>query len=85
MMELPPGVEAKAHTAASYVALLRQLMETGVPFDSLCFKDASGTSHPQKVFETIRGARKLLGDHITIAFHTHDHCRDWHLRMFERR
>jgi len=72
MMELPPGVEAKAHTAASYVALLRQLMESGVPFDSLCFKDASGTSHPQKVFETIRGARKLLGDNIKIAFHTHD-------------
>jgi pyruvate carboxylase subunit B len=72
MMELPPGVEAKAHTAESYVALLRELMETGLPFDSLCFKDASGTSHPQKVFETIRGARKLVGDNIKIAFHTHD-------------
>jgi len=72
MMELPPGVEAKAHSSEFYVALLRELMESGVPFDSVCFKDASGTSHPQKVFESIRGARRLLGDDIKIAFHTHD-------------
>jgi len=72
MMELPPGTEAKAHSSEFYVALLRELMESGVPFDSVCFKDASGTSHPQKVFESIRGARRLLGDDIKIAFHTHD-------------
>ncbi|MCE5256005.1 MAG: biotin attachment protein, partial [Spirochaetaceae bacterium] len=72
MMELPPGVEARAHTSEFYLALLREIMESDIPFDSVCFKDASGTSHPQKVFETIRGARKLLGNNTKIVFHTHD-------------
>jgi len=71
MMEMPPGAEG-AHTAEFYVSLLRQIMESGIPFDSVCFKDASGTSHPRKVYETIVGARKMLGDTTKIAFHTHD-------------
>ena len=71
LMEMPPGAEG-AHTAEFYISLLRRIMESGVPFDSVCFKDASGTSHPRKVYETILGARKMLGDATKIAFHTHD-------------
>jgi pyruvate carboxylase subunit B len=71
LMELPPGFEG-AHSAAFYIDLLKRILEAGLPFDSVCFKDASGTSHPRKVYETIVGARKLLGDDIKIAFHTHD-------------
>ncbi len=71
MMEMPPGSEG-AHTSEFYLALLRKIMEAGLRFDSLCFKDASGTSHPRKVFETIAGARKLVGKDTRIAFHTHD-------------
>lgn len=71
MMELPPGFEG-AHTSAFYVGLLKNIMESGLPFHSVCFKDASGTSHPRKVYETIRDARKLLGKDTKIAFHTHD-------------
>ncbi|HWP68180.1 MAG TPA: biotin attachment protein, partial [Rectinemataceae bacterium] len=71
LMEMPPGAEG-AHTSEFYIQLLREIMETGIPFDSLCFKDASGTSHPRKVYETIAGARKMLGNGTKIAFHTHD-------------
>lgn len=71
MMEMPPDAES-AHTSEFYIRLLREIMESGIPFDSVCFKDASGTSHPRKVYETIVGARKLLGDTTKIAFHTHD-------------
>ena len=71
MMEMPPGHET-IHSAEFYIGLLRRIMESGISFDSLCFKDASGTSHPRKVFETIAGARKLLGKTTRIAFHTHD-------------
>jgi pyruvate carboxylase subunit B len=71
MMEMPPGNE-QVHSSEFYIGLLRQIMESGISFDSLCFKDASGTSHPRKVFETIAGARKLLGKSTKIAFHTHD-------------
>ena len=41
-------------------------------FDSICFKDASGTSTPKVVYETIKRARKLVGDKITIVMHSHD-------------
>jgi len=71
MMEMPPGTEG-AHSSEFYINLLRQIMEAGIPFDSVCFKDASGTSHPRKVHETIVGARKMLGDSTKIVFHTHD-------------
>ncbi len=71
MMELPPGCEG-AHDAAFYAGTLRRITEADIPYDSVCFKDASGTSCPQKVYETIKSARKLLGDKIKIAFHSHD-------------
>ncbi|MCX7026645.1 MAG: biotin/lipoyl-binding protein, partial [Spirochaetes bacterium] len=71
LMEMPPGSE-QVHSAEFYTRLLRDIMESGISFDSLCFKDASGTSHPRKVYETIVGARKLLGETTKIVFHTHD-------------
>lgn len=71
MMELPPNCEG-AHTPDFYIATLKKILDAGIPYDSVCFKDASGTSCPQKVYETIRQARMLLGNEIKIAFHTHD-------------
>ena len=70
MMELPPG--CTGHTVEFYEGILRRIMDAHVPFDSLCFKDASGTSCPQKVYDTIRMARRLLGDKMHIAFHSHE-------------
>src|SRR6056297_3057535 len=49
MMELPPGCEG-AHTPEFYEGTLRQILDAGIPFDSVCFKDASGTSSPNKVY-----------------------------------
>jgi pyruvate carboxylase subunit B len=71
MMELPPGCEG-AHTPEFYIETLRKILDAGIPYDSVCFKDASGTSRPQKVFETIRMAKKLLGDGVTLSFHSHE-------------
>ncbi|ADN03086.1 biotin/lipoyl-containing protein [Spirochaeta thermophila] len=71
MMELPPGCEG-AHTPEFYIDTLRQILDAGIPFDSVCFKDASGTSVPKKVHETIKGARKLLGDDVHLVFHSHE-------------
>lgn len=70
MMELPPG--CSGHTAEFYEQVLRRILDSEIPFDSLCFKDASGTSTPQKVFDTISRARKLLGKDMPIAFHSHE-------------
>ncbi|WP_297431826.1 biotin/lipoyl-containing protein [Sulfurimonas sp.] len=71
MMDLPPGCHG-AHTVEFYEKTLRDILDSGLPFDSICFKDASGTSNPQKVFETIKMARKLLGEDTHIRLHTHE-------------
>jgi len=71
MMELPPGCDG-AHTPEFYIDTLKKILDAGIPYDSVCFKDASGTSRPQKVYDTIKLAKKLLGDSVTVAFHSHE-------------
>jgi len=71
MMELPPGCEG-AHTPEFYMEVLRRILDAGIPYDSVCFKDASGTSTPAKVFKTVSAARKMLPAGTFINFHTHD-------------
>jgi pyruvate carboxylase subunit B len=71
MMDLPPGCEG-AHDVPFYEKVLRQILDSGLTFDSVAFKDASGTSHPHKVYETIKMARKLLGEEVHLRLHTHE-------------
>lgn len=71
MMELPPGCSG-SHTAEYYLQVLTDILDAQIPFDSVCFKDASGTSTPAKVYETIRLARKHLGAQQPLRFHTHE-------------
>ncbi len=71
MMELPPGAKG-AHTPEFYMGVLKKIMDSGLHYDSVCFKDASGTSAPQKVYETIKQARALLGPDTRIVFHSHE-------------
>ena len=71
LMELPPGCEG-AHDAEFYEQTLRQILDAGIPYDSVCFKDASGTAVPSKVYETIKRARQMLPEDTFIHFHTHE-------------
>ncbi len=71
LMDLPPGCEG-SHDVAFYIKVVESILEKEIPFDSICFKDASGTSHPRKVFETIKKARKILPKGTFIRFHTHE-------------
>ncbi|OCL85052.1 2-oxoglutarate carboxylase large subunit [Arcobacter porcinus] len=71
LMDLPPNCTG-AHDVAFYEKTLRNILDSGLPFDSICFKDASGTSSPNKIFETIKMARKLLGEDRHIRLHTHE-------------
>lgn len=71
MMELPYGCEG-AHDPEFYEKVLRNILDAGIPFDSIAFKDASGTSHPRKVYETIRRTREILGQDAHIRFHSHE-------------
>ncbi len=71
IMSLPPGAEG-AHTPDFYEDRLKKFIKAGIPFDSLCFKDASGTSVPAVVYETIVRAKRLVGDDCPIEFHSHE-------------
>jgi len=73
LMELPPGATSEgAHTPEFYTSILRSILDEGVPFTSVCYKDASGTSVPSKVYESIRQARQLLGKDVHLRLHTHE-------------
>ena len=78
MMGLAPGLkESYAHTPKFYEDRLNEIIKSGIPFDSLAFKDASGTSTPQTVFDTVKAARAILDREFgvgakEIQFHTHD-------------
>lgn len=71
LMELPPGCTG-AHDVPFYEKTLRQILDAGIPYDSVCFKDASGTSSPQKVYETIKMAKKLLPEGTHVRVHSHE-------------
>jgi pyruvate carboxylase subunit B len=71
MMDLPPKCVG-AHDVAFYEKTLRTILDSGIPYHSVCFKDASGTSSPQKVYETIKMAKKLLPEGMHVRLHTHE-------------
>jgi pyruvate carboxylase subunit B len=71
LMALPEGVTG-AHDPDFYEKTLRGILDAGIPYDSVCFKDASGTATPAVVYESIKRARKLLGPDTHLVFHSHE-------------
>ncbi|MGE4510523.1 MAG: biotin/lipoyl-containing protein [Sulfurimonadaceae bacterium] len=71
MMDLPPGCFG-AHDVGFYEKTLREILDSGIPYSSICFKDASGTSSPKKVYETIKMAKRLAPEGTHIRLHTHE-------------
>lgn len=73
MMGLPPGVDNQGtHTPEFYADRLKKIIDAKIPFDRVCFKDASGTATPNTVYNTLKLARKLVGDDVHLHFHTHE-------------
>ena len=71
LMGLPPGVEG-SHDAAFYLGVLQDILDHEVPFSSVCFKDASGTTPPSILFETVKEARRRLPEGTHIRVHSHE-------------
>lgn len=71
LMALPPKARG-AHTPEFYIQVLKKILDAEIPFDSVCFKDASGTATPSTVFHTIKQAKALLPSEIPLRFHTHE-------------
>lgn len=73
LMGLPPGIKDRSvHSAEFYIEKLEDILKRNIPFDSIVFKDASGTTPPQIVKNTIKKTREILGKDRIIWFHTHD-------------
>ncbi|ECR6675764.1 biotin/lipoyl-containing protein [Campylobacter jejuni] len=71
LMDLPTNCKG-AHDVPFYEKILKEILAAEIPFHSICFKDASGTSNPNKIYETIKMARKILPQDMHIRLHTHE-------------
>ncbi|WP_144690079.1 biotin/lipoyl-containing protein [Campylobacter jejuni] len=71
LMDLPSNCKG-AHDVPFYEKILKEILAAEIPFHSICFKDASGTSNPNKIYETIKMARKILPQDMHIRLHTHE-------------
>ncbi|EFP2966845.1 biotin attachment protein [Campylobacter jejuni] len=71
LMDLPSNCKG-AHDVPFYEKTLKEILTAEIPFHSICFKDASGTSNPNKIYKTIKMARKILPQDTHIRLHTHE-------------
>ena len=67
-----PFKDETVHTAEFYIGIIQRLLDLGVHFDSVCMKDASGTTDPRTCYETARGLKKILPPEVILWQHTHD-------------
>jgi len=73
LMGLPPDNEGQgAHTPEFYIEKLAEILTSDIPFDSIVFKDASGTCPPNIVYETVKRTRERVNPETIVWFHTHD-------------
>lgn len=62
----------KVHTPEFYINIGKRLLNGGIHIDSLCLKDASGTTDPHTVYETAKGLKKIMPPEMPLWLHTHD-------------
>lgn len=67
-----PFKSDKAHTPEFYINIVRELLKRDIHFDSVCLKDASGTTDPHTCYETAKGIKAILPPEIPLMQHTHD-------------
>ncbi|MDZ7780072.1 MAG: biotin/lipoyl-containing protein [Gemmatimonadota bacterium] len=62
----------RVHTSEFYIDIGRQILESGMRVDSICLKDASGTTDPVTVYRTAQGLKKIMPPEMPLWMHTHD-------------
>jgi pyruvate carboxylase subunit B len=71
LMGLP--FESKTvHTPEFYINIGKKLLDSDVHIDSICLKDASGTTDPMTIYETAVGMKKIMPPEMPLWMHTHD-------------
>ncbi|MGD2110138.1 MAG: biotin attachment protein [Phycisphaerae bacterium] len=67
-----PFASKEVHTAEFYIGVVKRLVDSGMHIDSVCMKDASGTTDPKICYDTAVGIKKLLPPEVPLWQHTHD-------------
>jgi pyruvate carboxylase subunit B len=67
-----PFKSETVHTAEFYINIGKQLLESGIHIDSICLKDASGTTDPKTIYDTVIGLKKIMPPEMPLWLHTHD-------------
>ena len=67
-----PYESTKVHTAEFYIDVIKKVLDSDIQIDSVCMKDASGTTDPRTCYETAKGLKKILPPEIPLWQHTHD-------------
>ena len=62
----------KVHTADFYTDIGKRLLNSDLHIDSICLKDASGTTDPKTVYDTAVGLKKIMPPEMLLWMHTHD-------------
>jgi len=67
-----PFESDKVHTAEFYTNIGKRLLDSGMRIDSICLKDASGTTDPKTIYDTAVALKKIMPPEMPLWQHTHD-------------
>ncbi|MBA7522714.1 hypothetical protein ES705_14834 [subsurface metagenome] len=67
-----PFKSEKVHTPEFYIDIGKRLLGSDIQIDSLCLKDASGTTDPKTIYDTVIGLKKIMPPEMILWQHTHD-------------
>jgi len=62
----------RVHTAEFYINIGKKILDSGIRVDSICMKDASGTTDPMTCYKTAKGLREIMPPDMPLWQHTHD-------------
>jgi len=67
-----PFESDRVHTPDFYLDIGKKILASGMHVDSICMKDASGTTDPATIYKTAVGLRKIMPPEMPLWMHTHD-------------
>lgn len=67
-----PFKSDKVHTADFYFNIGKRLLNSDIQIDSICLKDASGTTDPKTIYDTVIKLKKIMPPEMPLWLHTHD-------------
>jgi pyruvate carboxylase subunit B len=67
-----PFESDEVHTPDFYFNIGKKILESDIRVDSICLKDASGTTDPNTIYETAKRLRKIMPPEMPLWMHTHD-------------